>query len=83
MKILFEDSKARVGKLKTGHGVVNTPFFMPIATKGTVKQVSSSELVEDTIIRGEGVLSSTGALAIDTGEFKVALQKTNLSFKMS
>lgn len=31
--------------------------------------LNPSELVEDTIIRGEGVLSSTGALAIDTGEF--------------
>jgi phosphoenolpyruvate carboxykinase (ATP) len=31
--------------------------------------LSVSELVEDTILRGEGVLSSTGALAVDTGEF--------------
>lgn len=28
-----------------------------------------SQLVEENILRGEGVLSSTGALAIDTGEF--------------
>lgn len=28
-----------------------------------------SELIEDTILRGEGSLSSTGALAIETGEF--------------
>lgn len=28
-----------------------------------------AELVEETITRGEGVLTSTGALAIDTGEF--------------
>ncbi len=28
-----------------------------------------SELIEDTISRGEGVLADTGALAIDTGEF--------------
>lgn len=31
--------------------------------------LTPSELVEDTIIRGEGVLSNTGALAVDTGEF--------------
>ncbi len=31
--------------------------------------LNPSELVEETIIRGEGVLSNTGALAVDTGEF--------------
>ena len=31
--------------------------------------VNVSELVEETIIRGEGILTDTGALAIDTGEF--------------
>lgn len=28
-----------------------------------------AQLIEDTILRGEGALSSTGALAVDTGEF--------------
>ncbi|MDF2453289.1 MAG: ATP-dependent phosphoenolpyruvate carboxykinase, partial [Bacteroidota bacterium] len=28
-----------------------------------------SELVEETIVRGQGVLTDVGALAIDTGEF--------------
>lgn len=31
--------------------------------------LTPAELVEETIIRGEGVLTNTGALAIDTGEF--------------
>jgi phosphoenolpyruvate carboxykinase (ATP) len=31
--------------------------------------LNPSELVEETIILGQGVLSDTGALAIDTGEF--------------
>lgn len=31
--------------------------------------LSVAELTEDTIIKGEGVLTDTGALAVDTGEF--------------
>ncbi len=34
-------SKARRGELKTPHGTLQTPFFMPIATKGAVKTISS------------------------------------------
>ena len=31
--------------------------------------LSPAELVEDTIISGQGVLTDTGAIAIETGEF--------------
>lgn len=31
--------------------------------------LSPAELVEDTIMQGQGILTNTGALAIDTGEF--------------
>jgi len=34
-------SLARTGFLKTAHGKIATPFFMPIATKGAIKSVSS------------------------------------------
>lgn len=30
-------SKARVGQIKTSHGIIKTPAFVPVATKGTVK----------------------------------------------
>lgn len=45
-EILTEDlkSKARVGVLSTAHGKIYTPFFMPVATKGTVKTLSPLEL---------------------------------------
>ena len=38
------ESNARLGKLKTKHGVIETPCFMPIATCGSVKSVDSIEM---------------------------------------
>ncbi len=37
-------TKARRGRLETPHGVLETPFFMPIATKGAVKTLSSYDV---------------------------------------
>lgn len=36
-EILKKYKKARLGKLYTKHGVINTPAFMPVGTCGTVK----------------------------------------------
>ena len=45
-KILHQSAKssARTGILKTQHGEIETPFFMPIATYGAVKTQSSEEI---------------------------------------
>ena len=47
-KLIHKDknSKARLGKLTTAHGEVNTPVFMPVGTQGTVKTLSNDELNE-------------------------------------
>jgi queuine tRNA-ribosyltransferase len=39
------DGAARAGVLRTAHGDVRTPAFMPVGTKATVKSVSPDELV--------------------------------------
>jgi len=39
-----EDSSARLGRLTTPHGVVDTPAFMPVGTYGTVKGMRVEEL---------------------------------------
>jgi queuine tRNA-ribosyltransferase len=55
-EILNTDSEsfARRGQLKTAHGIVETPIFMPVGTQGTVKSVSPHELkdLEAQIILG-------------------------------
>lgn len=39
-------SLARCGELKLAHATVKTPFFMPVATKGSVKLLSLEEVEE-------------------------------------
>ncbi len=41
-------SKARLGEIKTAHGKIQTPIFMPVGTAGTVKGVHQHELLEDS-----------------------------------
>ncbi len=41
-----KSTKARVGRLKTRHGTIETPAFMPVGTQGSVKAISSQELRE-------------------------------------
>jgi queuine tRNA-ribosyltransferase len=38
------DSKARLGKLHTPHGIIETPIFMPVGTRATVKTMTPDEL---------------------------------------
>lgn len=45
------------------------------------RQLSPAELVEETIKRGEGVLADTGALMIDTGQFKGRAPKDKYTVK--
>jgi queuine tRNA-ribosyltransferase len=39
-------SKARLGRLTTAHGVVETPVFMPVGTQASVKAMDPRELLE-------------------------------------
>lgn len=52
--LLKTDGKARRGRVKLNHGVVETPIFMPVGTYGSVKAMSPLELneIESQIILG-------------------------------
>jgi queuine tRNA-ribosyltransferase len=39
-------SKARLGRLRTGHGTIETPVFMPVGTQASVKALDPRELLE-------------------------------------
>ncbi|MFA6285338.1 MAG: tRNA guanosine(34) transglycosylase Tgt [Parcubacteria group bacterium] len=65
LKLSSRRDKKRIGKLYTKNGVVNTPFFLPIATKGAVKNMTPEELRE---LGAEIVLGNTYHLWLRPGE---------------
>ncbi len=59
-----KSSKARLGRLITAHGTVNTPVFMDVGTLGTVKALEPRDLVET---RAQVVLGNTYHLMLRPG----------------
>ena len=70
MAIKFEllkeskDSKARLGKLHTPHGVIETPIFMPVGTRATVKTMTPEEVKD---LGAQIILSNTYHLYLKPG----------------
>ncbi len=58
-------SRARRGRLKTAHGLLPTPFFMPVATQATIKYASSEDIRR---LGSPIVLSNTYHLMLRPGE---------------
>jgi len=46
MEIINEEGSARQGLLRTGHGDIETPVFMPVGTQGIVKASTHRDLKE-------------------------------------
>jgi queuine tRNA-ribosyltransferase len=65
-KVLASDqhSQARRGRLKTAHGAIDTPAFMPVGTQGSVKGVSPGELRE---LNAQIILGNTYHLFVRPG----------------
>jgi queuine tRNA-ribosyltransferase len=58
------DGSTRAGVLHTAHGVVQTPAFIPLATKGTVRGLESAEVAE---LGYELILGNTYHLFVSPG----------------
>ncbi|WP_215223227.1 tRNA guanosine(34) transglycosylase Tgt [Echinicola shivajiensis] len=69
MKFILENkdekSKARAGVVKTDHGDIQTPIFMPVGTAGSVKAVHQRELTYD--IKAQIILGNTYHLYLRPG----------------
>ncbi len=66
-EVLHKDheSRARTGLLKTAHGDIRTPVFMPVGTQASVKTISNQELLD---AGAQVVLSNTYHLYLRPGE---------------
>jgi len=62
--LIKSEGLARAGILHTGHGDVNTPVFMSVATQGSVKSVSPDDLYE---IGSQIILGNTYHLYLRPG----------------
>lgn len=59
-----KDTKARLGKLHTPHGVIETPIFMPVGTRATVKSMTPEEVKD---LGAQIILSNTYHLYLKPG----------------
>lgn len=65
LKKTASTTKARLGELRTAHGTIQTPIFMPVGTLGTVKGVSQDTLVDQ--IKAQIILGNTYHLYLRPG----------------
>ena len=47
-ELITQDDKARLGKITTPKGIIDTPAFMPVGTQGTVKGVFTVDIQKTT-----------------------------------
>ncbi|PMP63253.1 MAG: tRNA guanosine(34) transglycosylase Tgt [Sulfurihydrogenibium sp.] len=62
--LIKKDGNARLGKIYTSHGEIETPIFMPVGTQGTVKAITMKHLEE---INAQIILGNTYHLYLRPG----------------
>jgi queuine tRNA-ribosyltransferase len=63
------DGLARRGEVRTPHGVIQTPAFMPVGTRGAVKAVTQRDLLD---LDAEIILGNTYHLYLKPGDDLIA-----------
>jgi queuine tRNA-ribosyltransferase len=68
-ELLTTDGRARAGRLRTPHGEIPTPIFMPVGTQATVKAVSPRDLLG---LDAKIILANTYHLYLRPGDALIA-----------
>ena len=63
-ELITQDDKARLGKIHTSRGDIDTPTFMPVGTQGTVKGIFSDDILKTNT---QIILSNTYHLLLRPG----------------
>jgi queuine tRNA-ribosyltransferase len=64
-----QDGAARLGRITTSHGIIDTPAFMPVGTYGTVKAMTPEEL---EALGAQLILGNTFHLMLRPGSAVIA-----------
>ena len=64
-QLISQDKGARLGKLTTAHGIIDTPIFMPVGTAATVKAMHLKDVKE---AGAQIILANTYHLMLRPGE---------------
>ena len=67
--VTARDGMARRGELRTPHGVVQTPAFMPVGTRGAVKALTHRDVID---VGAEIILANTYHLYLKPGDGLIA-----------
>src|SRR5688572_27615795 len=67
--LLKTDGRARRGEIQTPHGVIQTPAFMPVGTRGAVKSITQRDLAD---LGAEIILGNTYHLYLKPGDELIA-----------
>ena len=63
-ELITQDEKARLGKIFTNRGIIDTPAFMPVGTQGTVKGIFTDDILKT---RTQIILGNTYHLFLRPG----------------
>ncbi len=61
----IKGKRGRVGKIETAHGIINTPAFIVVGTKATVKSLSPEQV---SSLGAQAVLANTYHLYLEPGD---------------
>ena len=67
--VYAQDGAARLGRITTSHGIIDTPAFMPVGTYGTVKAMTPEEL---EALGAQLILGNTFHLMLRPGSAVIA-----------